>query len=190
MKKSLSLVGVALAISLLLQSCIGSFALTNKALDWNRSLGNKFVQEVVFIGMNIIPVYGVCVFGDAVILNLVEFWTGSNPMAMEEGDSKTETITKDGIDYQLTATQNNVEVEILSGENEGETMSFSYDPAEALWCVNYDNTTQKIMQINSADELLTIFNVDGSSDSYGMAQFSVEKVIEKNQSLMLDLALR
>ena len=48
---------VALASSMLFTSCIGSFKLTNKVLSWNHQIGNKFVNELVFVGLWILPVY-------------------------------------------------------------------------------------------------------------------------------------
>ncbi len=45
------------------------------------------MKEAVFLGLNIIPGYGVAVFLDAFILNLVEFWTGSNPLGLNPGDN-------------------------------------------------------------------------------------------------------
>jgi hypothetical protein len=30
--------------------------------------------------MNIIPVYGVCLFADYIVLNSIEWWTGENPV--------------------------------------------------------------------------------------------------------------
>ena len=59
--------------------CYGSFQLVNKVYKFNGSLGNKYVNELGFLVMNIIPVYGVAVFIDAVLLNTIEFWTGTNP---------------------------------------------------------------------------------------------------------------
>ena len=50
-------VAIALCVSLGLSSCIGSFKLTNKVLGWNEGVGNKFVNELVFIAFHIIPVY-------------------------------------------------------------------------------------------------------------------------------------
>lgn len=61
--------------------CYGSFNLTKKVYNWNGSLGNKWVVELVFLACYVVPVYGIAGFIDAVILNSVEFWTGSNPMA-------------------------------------------------------------------------------------------------------------
>ena len=61
--------------------CFGSFALVRKIYDFNQSFRNKFVRTIVFWLFCIVPVYEVCALGDAVIFNLIEFWTGSNVLA-------------------------------------------------------------------------------------------------------------
>jgi hypothetical protein len=61
--------------------CYGSFPLINKVYKFNGTLGGKFVNELGFLVMNIIPVYGVAAFIDVVLLNTIEFWTGTNPMS-------------------------------------------------------------------------------------------------------------
>ena len=76
-----------LAGAVTLSSCIGSFGLHSKLLNWNQGIGNKFVNELVFLAFNIIPVYGVCYLADALVINSIEFWSGSNPMA-SVGDVK------------------------------------------------------------------------------------------------------
>jgi hypothetical protein len=50
------------------------------------------MQEVLFLGMNIIPVYGIAGFLDYTILNSVEFWTGENPAS----SASTKVIEKNG----------------------------------------------------------------------------------------------
>ena len=72
----------------LFSSCIGSFGLHTKLRQWNEGISNKFVNELVFLAFNIIPVYGVCYLADALVINSIEFWSGSNPMA-SIGDIKT-----------------------------------------------------------------------------------------------------
>ena len=67
--------------SLLFSSCIGSFGLWNKLKDWNQGLGNKFVNEIVFLAFHIVPVYQVAYLADIIVLNSIEFWSGSNPVA-------------------------------------------------------------------------------------------------------------
>ena len=45
--------------SFLFSSCIGSFGLHSKLVSWNQGIGTKFVNELVYLAFNIIPVYGV-----------------------------------------------------------------------------------------------------------------------------------
>ena len=57
MKKTLKNFALLLSASLVLSSCIGSFQLTNKVKDWNDGVGDKWINEVVFLAFHIIPVY-------------------------------------------------------------------------------------------------------------------------------------
>ena len=64
--------------------CFGSFHLTRKVYNFNKSATpNKWIRWCLFMGMNIIPVYWVFVIGDVVFANAVEFWTGSNPITVQ-----------------------------------------------------------------------------------------------------------
>ena len=77
-----------LASSVLFSSCIGSFGLTNKLLDWNRNIDSKFVNELVFVAFWIVPVYEISALADILVLNSIEFWSGNNPVA-DAGTVKT-----------------------------------------------------------------------------------------------------
>ena len=77
MKKAIS--GL-LAITILMAGCTGPFALTKKVHKWQRDFDGKWVEELVFLGCVIIPVYGLTMLGDGIIFNSVEFWTGDNPI--------------------------------------------------------------------------------------------------------------
>ena len=79
--------------------CFGSFALTKKVYEFNDGLENKWLKSIAFWGLNIILVYGFAGFVDVVILNLVEFWTGSNPLAMQEGEVEEQIIAFRGESY-------------------------------------------------------------------------------------------
>ena len=69
----------ALAACLTTTSCIGPNNAYNSLLTWNSKLSDsKFVNELAFLGLNIIPVYGLFLFGDYIIFNSVEFWSGKN----------------------------------------------------------------------------------------------------------------
>src|SRR4051812_37347309 len=76
----LTLATVAMAGS---SACFGGFHVTRKVYDFNKKVSpNKFVQEVVFLAFNIVPVYYVAGAADVLVVNTIEFWTGTNPVQM------------------------------------------------------------------------------------------------------------
>lgn len=80
MKKKL--VAGLLGLSLLTTSCLGPNNAFDGLTHWNRNMHeSKWVNELVFIGLNIIPVYGIAYLGDIVIFNSIEFWGGENPIS-------------------------------------------------------------------------------------------------------------
>jgi len=99
--------------------CFGEFALTRKVYTWNDDVSdNNFVKTLVFWGLNVIPVYGIASFADLVIFNLIEFWTGSNPIAMADGETESQIVEYDGKLYELKATKNHFSVtEITEGSD-------------------------------------------------------------------------
>lgn len=68
--------------------CIGSFNLTKKVYNWNQSVGDKWVNELVFLVFLVVPVYEISLFIDGIILNLIEFWSGNNPVSFVGEDGK------------------------------------------------------------------------------------------------------
>ena len=91
-------------------SCYGNFSLVKKLYQWNGSLGSKFVNSAVAWLLIIIPVYGVAGFIDFVILNVLEYWTGENPVKMSAGETDTQIVSKDGKEYQITASKNRFDI--------------------------------------------------------------------------------
>lgn len=92
--------------SLTFTSCIGSFGLTNKVLSWNKSIGSKFVNELVFFAFWILPVYEVTALADILVVNSIEFWSGNNPLTASTKAVDTEQgrylIDCDGKGYSIT----------------------------------------------------------------------------------------
>lgn len=160
-KRALSLVAaglVAFTSTATLQGCYGNFALTKKVYKWNGTLGNKWINSIVMVGLTIIPVYQFSVFVDGVILNLVQFWTGSNPVAMQPGEKETQTVAVNGKTYIMTATQNHMEVALQ--EPGVKPVEFNYDPDQQAWLVVTEAGSKKIAE-HHGDEL-TLFLADGT----------------------------
>jgi hypothetical protein len=121
MKRSNSLLAFAiiLATGYLQSSCVGSFRLTNKVLAWNKSMNDKFVSELVFLVFIVIPVYEISLLIDGFVLNTLEFWSGSDPTAMNAGERETKIINQNEIKYQVTASQNRFDFTQLEGPFKG-----------------------------------------------------------------------
>lgn len=113
--------------SVVMSSCIGSFGLFNKVLDWNKdATGNKFLNELIFIVIS--PAYVLCGTADLLVLNTIEFWSGSNPLAENVG--KTESIMgSDGKLYAVTTLKDGYEIK----DADGNVMNFTYNEKDNTW---------------------------------------------------------
>lgn len=84
MKKAMFLTVAALILGSATTGCIGksnTFCLFNGVLKWNKTASdNEWINELIFLGLNIIPVYGISLFADVIVFNSIDFWTGDNPM--------------------------------------------------------------------------------------------------------------
>jgi hypothetical protein len=101
----------AVAGTLLLSSCTGSFQLTQKLHTWQTSFDDKWVDELAFLGCYLLPVYGVTTLVDAIVFNSIEFWKGENPLVT------TKTITKGGQTAKLAFQEDGkVRVETEDGQ--------------------------------------------------------------------------
>lgn len=139
MKKKIFICG-ALSMTLLSTSCLGSFSAFNSLRDWNDGVtDNKYLDNLIFWALNIVPVYGLFMAGDMLFFNVIEFWSGDNPIAMAEDDKDVQYVKLDGQEVKMTATKNHFTVEVLSGENEGETLEMVYTPDNKTWNAIDDN---------------------------------------------------
>lgn len=104
---------LCMAAFLPLQSCIGSFALTNKVLSWNNQVGSKFLNELVFFAFWVLPVYEVTSIADLIVINSIEFWSGNNPV--EEAYNKT--IDTEHGKYVISCDKSGYAILTPAGEN-------------------------------------------------------------------------
>jgi hypothetical protein len=84
MKKAIAALSLCSALSL--SSCLGPNHCYNNLANWNAELSDMhWLNEVVFIGFNIIPVYGVFLWGDYLIFNTIDYWSGSDSWPASPG---------------------------------------------------------------------------------------------------------
>jgi hypothetical protein len=99
--KGIALVLVA-AVGALSAGCFGKFQLTRKLHDINQSIDEKYVRSAA-TWLFVIP-YAVTGLLDLVVFNVIEFWTGENPVASApvtkvyaQGNGRTVlTLSRDG----------------------------------------------------------------------------------------------
>jgi len=106
MRRSRFVAGIAWALiasfGAVSSGCFGSFRLTNKLYQVNKSVDEKYIRSVV-TWIFIIP-YGFTAILDFLVFNVIEFWSGENPVASAtvtkvyaRGDGKAIlTLARDG----------------------------------------------------------------------------------------------
>ena len=111
---------------IVLSGCYGKNACFNKLHDWNGTLGDKWINSIVHFILFWLPVYGICLFlVDGLVLNTIEFWTGSNPLA--SGDSYFE---KDAQCNTIAAVKNedgSMSVELTTAKGEKANLTLQRD---------------------------------------------------------------
>ena len=103
--KGIALVLVA-AVGAFSAGCFGKFQLTRKVYDLNQSIDEKYVRSAATWVFVIVQVYTVAALIDLIVFNVIEFWTGENPVASApvtkeyaRADGKTViTLSRDGSD--------------------------------------------------------------------------------------------
>ena len=98
MKKTLF--AAALTLGITGSSCLGPNNAYNSILNWNAELSDTdVVNELVFLGLTIIPVYGITLWIDIIVFNTIDYWAGghviSNPgpfpgFSLKDGDESSE----------------------------------------------------------------------------------------------------
>lgn len=158
-KKVFSVCAILLASSMLFSSCIGSFALSNKVLAWNQQISNKFVNELVFIGFWILPVYEITALADVLVINSVEFWSGSNPMSAGtktvEGENGRYLVEWDNNGYKITNEKDNSIVE-LKFDSEDNSWSVITPEGDFTFLTYVDDTHVKVPAMNGDYQIVEL----------------------------------
>ncbi|NDV64349.1 DUF3332 domain-containing protein [Bacteroides sp. 224] len=137
-----------LSSAILFNSCIGSFSLFNRVLSWNQGVGSKFVNELVFVALCIVPVYEISALADVLVLNSIEFWSGNNPVA-NGGDIKK--VKGENGDYTVETTEDGYS--ISNGE---QSMKLVFNNETNVWSVVAEDIETDLFKINN----------DGTADLY------------------------
>lgn len=90
---------VLLGFMTMTTACYGPFNLTKNVYHWNSNvkgsgqINDKWMKEIVFFGMIIIPAYQFSALLDMFIFNSMHFWTGESPVKASDLDSEGTRVT-------------------------------------------------------------------------------------------------
>ena len=120
----------------------------------------------------------VCSAADLLVLNTIEFWTGSNPMAHNVGKT-IDVMGQDGKYYAVTYLKNGYEVKAPTGE----ITNFLYDKNTDSWSQVVDGKTVEMFRFNH-DGTIKV-NVNGKSMDVALDESGVYEVASAAGKSML-----
>ncbi len=152
----------AISIMISQTGCFGGFELTKKVWEFNdNTFENKFLKTLFFYVLNIVPVYGIAGFLDVVIFNLIEFWSGSNPISMEEGQIEEQYAKIKGEDYKITATKNKLGFQKLHGDDLIDMGEMVFSEEELTWSFVMDGVSKDLITINATSNSVDYYTTQG-----------------------------
>lgn len=131
-RKSLVVFLIPMITLLSLANCFGKFAIVKKVYDVNEgfNIGSGLLAKIVKTLVMYFPfsiLYAVGFFFDIILFNLIEFWSGSNPVGYNEYDKDGKYVkTFEDQGEKLTLTYSNFGSRLdLQVEKEGKTQFLS-----------------------------------------------------------------
>jgi hypothetical protein len=120
MRRTIAACVLAGFLPLTTTGCFGGFELTKKVYRFNKGVSpDKWIREIVFLVLVIVPIYEIASLVDAVVLNSLEFWTGKNPVLAHDGDSQTiQTAQGTATLTRLSASSLDVSLRSTTGEEQ------------------------------------------------------------------------
>lgn len=160
-KSRVTLVAAVLAGSFMVSSCIGPFKVTKSMWSWNSSVGGKFVNELVFLALHIIPVYEVVYLADVLVFNTIDFWgAGGGRVASTQtvkGEKGNYLVESNEQGYHITNLDENASVDLL------------FDEDSKTWSVSANGENAKLMTLVD-DQNAIMYLADGTAMNIELSQ--------------------
>jgi len=158
MKQSIKLFVISLTLAAFLcgstAGCFGRFELTRKIYSFNQRIDNdKWIQWMAFLGLCIIPVYGLGLALDAVFGNSVEFWTGRNPITSDAEMTKIASGPNGEIIRATRIDADRVNLEVMDKDSQYYCLMMVHENDGVSAYTPQGNLIARISHIRTAPEL-------------------------------------
>ncbi|MDG2049336.1 MAG: DUF3332 family protein [Myxococcota bacterium] len=137
--------------------CIGSMALTGKVRQFNMEVSPKpWPREGVFVLLYVLPVYPFAGAADLLVVNSIEFWTGTNPISEKKAQvtvaqttgTHRETDAEGNVVFSSRRTDGSVDVEVT--ETDG-SRSFVNVQNDGEFLIARDADGEEYSRVNLGD---------------------------------------
>ncbi|MCX7725513.1 MAG: DUF3332 domain-containing protein [Chitinispirillaceae bacterium] len=117
----------------------------------------------------VVPVYEVAAFVDAVIFNLIEFWLGSNPLALNSDTETQRIFTSNGKTYNVTMGKGSITILQTNGPDAGKKITLNYKKDEMSWYLSDGISSNKIasFEVGSTNKV-NLYYPDGRVVSHNI----------------------
>lgn len=182
MKKiKITVCAILASMSLMCSSCaVGSFAVLNKCYEFNNTITpNKYINAVVSFFLYPFET-GIGGFIDTVILNTVEFWTGSNPLA--------EVVTvkaTDGTYYAVAPTENGGYS--ITNQANGQTLALNFEKGSRTWTAECDGMSKKLITLVDENNAI-VYDAEGNAKNITLDEVGVMACQQIAASSNFDMA--
>lgn len=175
MKKNSIMIVALLATSSLTQSCaVGSFSALNTVYRLNTNMtNNKYVNAIVSFVIYPFETYVGGII-DLLILNTIEFWTGSNPL-------KPTQLVKNRQGHACTVAPTANGGYIITNMATDQIVNLIFEEATRTWSIDIDGVVSKLMTLVDKDNAI-IYTIDGKCHHISLDEEGVENCRQLIQS--------
>lgn len=152
MKRWFKVAVCSLALGAMLNGCFGSFGATRLLYNFNKDVhSNVFVQTLVMWCFTILPAYELFIFADWLIINMIEFFMGHNPIGsnvtyIPNEDGTVTAMGENGEALKFTAVSDNRMIVEHDGVVLGE---IAVDENKNVTMTNYATADVKVVDMNA-----------------------------------------
>jgi hypothetical protein len=136
-------------------------------------VGDRWTNELVFFALAAGQVYTISLGIDSVVLNAIEFWTGSNPSA----DVQVKKVeTENGL-FTIVTDANGHQIK---KEETGEIIELCFNQEENSWAVETVGETIPLLKFVGENQAM-VYLADGSTMTVSVDQagvFALQQVVK------------
>jgi hypothetical protein len=127
---------------------------------------NKYVNAIV--GLILVPIVGsICTLVDVLVLNSIEFWSGTNPMAANNIGKTQQVMGQDGRYYAVTTLKNGYEVKAPTGE----ITYFIHNDENDSWSMEQNGVQKEIFRFDEKGNIQA--NINGETKAFTLNETGV-----------------